>query len=437
MRSIFCEKYEKYILPICEESAIIGHCASVLPQKLFELTRCSDMQRHHVKANGGAGVLRPISVLAPVYLWLQKLIGFVRAHTVMVVAFAAALITSFIVPVDTAYAGYFDFKTLACLFCVLAVVCALKNIQFFYILAQRIVQCFRNARLSVLALVYITFIGSMLIANDMALLTFLPLGYFVLSSTGKEKYMAFTFIMQNIAANLGGMLTPFGNPQNLYLYTKFQIPNLEFMGIMLLPFLLAVALITVCCLIFVKAEPLEVTDTPVKLPVGRTVLYLGLFALSIAIVFRGIPYWIGLVIIPAVLFFADRKALKMVDYPLLLTFVFFFVFAGNMARIDAVRQLLSGLLEKNTLLFSVVSCQFISNVPSAILLSQFTGNYADLLVGVNIGGTGTLIASLASLITFSEYTKHNPEKTGYYVKLFTAFNFGFLIILTTVMMIFG
>jgi Na+/H+ antiporter NhaD/arsenite permease-like protein len=127
----------------------------------------------------------------------------------------------------------------------------------------------------------------------------------------------------------------------------------------------------------------------------------------------------------------------MVDYPLLLTFVFFFVFAGNMARIDAVRQLLSGLLEKNTLLFSVVSCQFISNVPSAILLSQFTGNYADLLVGVNIGGTGTLIASLASLITFSEYTKHNPEKTGYYVKLFTAFNFGFLIILTTVMMIFG
>jgi di/tricarboxylate transporter len=158
--------------------------------------------------------------------------------------------------------------------------------------------------------------------------------------------------------------------------------------------------------------------------------------LSIAIVFRGIPYWIGLVIIPTVLFFMDRKALKAVDYPLLLTFVFFFIFAGNMARIDAVRFLLSGLLEKNTLLFSVISCQFISNVPSAILLSQFTGNYADLLVGVNIGGTGTLIASLASLITFSEYTKHNPEKSWYYVKLFTAFNFGFLIILTAVTMIF-
>lgn len=397
------------------------------------------MQRHpHMKVQGGTGAIRSTGAfVAPAHLslWLRNLLSFVKSNTVMVVALAAAAVTSVIVPVDAAYMGYFDYKTLACLFCVLAVVCALKDIQFFYILAQRIVQCFRNARLSVLALVYITFIGSMLIANDMALLTFLPLGYFVLTTTGKEKYMAFTFIMQNIAANLGGMLTPFGNPQNLYLYTKFQIPNLEFMGIMLLPFMLAVALITACCLIFVKAEPLEIADTPVKLPVRRTALYLGLFALSIAIVFRGVPYWIGLAVIPAVLFFADRKALKMVDYPLLLTFVFFFIFAGNMARIGAVRQLLSGLLEKNTLLFSVVSCQFISNVPSAILLSQFTGNYADLLVGVNIGGTGTLIASLASLITFTEYTKHNPEKTGYYVKLFTAFNFGFLIILTGVMMV--
>ena len=201
------------------------------------------MQRPQIKIHAGAGAIRPAAWLhIPVWLslWLGKLLAFVKANTVMCVAFAAAAITSVFVPVDAAYVGYLDFKTLACLFSVLAVVCALKNIQFFYILAQRIVQCFRNAKLSVLALVYITFIGSMLIANDMALLTFLPLGYFVLSTTGKEKYMAFTFIMQNIAANLGGMLTPFGNPQNLYLYSHFDIPNLEFMGIMLLPFLLSV-----------------------------------------------------------------------------------------------------------------------------------------------------------------------------------------------------
>ena len=303
-------------------------------------------------------------------------------------------------------------------------------------LARKVVQLFKTARMSILALVYITFIGSMLIANDMALLTFLPLGYFVLTTTGKQKYMAFTFIMQNIAANLGGMLTPFGNPQNLYLYTKYEIPNLEFMGIMAPPFILSVAIITICCILFVKPEPLCLSDEKIVLDPKRTILYLMLFALSIVIVFRGIPYWIGLIVIPAVLLIVDRKALKMVDYGLLFTFVFFFIFAGNMARIDVVRDLFSALLEKSTLLFSVVSCQCISNVPSAILLSQFTNNYADLLVGVNIGGVGTLISSLASLITFREYVKHNPGKTGYYIGMFSVFNFAFLFVLTGFMFLF-
>lgn len=335
--------------------------------------------------------------------------SFVAKNTVMCIALLAAIVTSFIIHPDSAYMGYFDYRTLTCLFCVLAVVCALKNISFFYIMAKKVVQLFKNARMSILALVYITFIGSMLIANDMALLTFLPLGYFVLTTTGKEKYMAFTFIMQNIAANLGGMLTPFGNPQNLYLYSKFEIPNLEFMEIMAPPFILSVLLITLCCIIFVRPEKLSLKNEKIALAPGKTILYLMLFLLSIVIVFRGIPYWIGLCVIPVVLLFADRKALKDVDYGLLFTFVFFFIFAGNMARIDVVRELFSSLLNKSTLLFSVVSCQFISNVPSAILLSQFTKNYPDLLVGVNIGGVGTLISSLASLITFREYVKHDPD----------------------------
>jgi Na+/H+ antiporter NhaD/arsenite permease-like protein len=226
------------------------------------------------------------------------------------------------------------------------------------------------------------------------------------------------------------MLTPFGNPQNLYLYTKFKIPTSEFLQIMTPPFLVAILLITLCCIIFVKPEPLSLKDEPVVLPAGRTAIYLLLFCLAIAIVFRSIPYWIGLIVIPAVLLFMDRKALKMVDYPLLLTFVFFFIFSGNMARIDPVSDLFSMLLDKNALLFSVLSCQVISNVPSAILLSQFTENYSQLLLGVNIGGVGTLIASLASLITFREYTKQNKGKTGHYVLLFSAFNFLFLILLT-------
>ena len=356
--------------------------------------------------------------------------GFVKKNAVMFIALLAAVITSVIIPPDAAYLDYFDYKTLTCLFCVLAVVCALRNIRFFYMLARKIVQVFKNARMAVLGLVYITFIGSMLIANDMALLTFLPLGFLVLTTTDKRKYMAVTFILQNIAANLGGMLTPFGNPQNLYLYSKFNIPTGEFMGIMAAPFVLSILLITLCCFLFVKAEPLQLDEEKISLPPARTVIYLLLFALSIIIVFRWIPYWIGLIVIPIVLFFMDRNALKKVDYPLLLTFVFFFIFSGNMARIEGVRNLFSSLLEKNTLLVSVLSCQVISNVPSAILLSQFTGNYHDLLLGVNLGGVGTLISSLASLITFREYVKHNPGKTGKYIALFSAFNFAFVIILT-------
>ncbi len=353
----------------------------------------------------------------------------IKKNLVMFIALAAAIITAFFVPPDKDYISYFDFKTLTCLFCVLAVVCALKNIKFFYMLARKVVELSKNTRLSVLVLVYITFIGSMLIANDMALLTFLPLGFIVLDSTDNRKYMAFTFIMQNIAANLGGMLTPFGNPQNLYLYTAFNIPTGEFVLIMLPLFLLSVGLITLCCFVFVKPEPMRLSDEAFSIDKRKMILYLALFALAIAIVFRGIPYWIGLIIIPIVLIFADRKALKDVDYPLLLTFVFFFIFAGNMSRIDAVSTFLSGLLSKNTLIVSALSCQCISNVPSAILLSRFTQDYSHLLMGVNIGGTGTIIASLASLITFREYVSHNPGKAGAYLGKFSAFNFAFLGIL--------
>ena len=361
---------------------------------------------------------------------------FIRKNAVTAIAFFAAVITSIIVPVDNEYIGYFDFKTLTCLFCVLAVVCALKNINFFYILARKAVIKFKNARNCILAIVYITFIGSMLIANDMALLTFLPLGYFVLKTTKKRKYITFTFIMQNIAANLGGMLTPFGNPQNLFLYTKFNIPTMEFMRIMSVPFTVSVIIITLCCIIFVKPEELKLDDEKIVFDKKRAFIYLILFAFAIIIVFRIIPYQMGLVVIPVTLLFMDKKALKDVDYPLLLTFVFFFVFAGNMARIDAVRNLFSALLNKNALIFSVLSCQVISNVPSAILLSQFTSNYPDLLIGVNIGGVGTLIASLASLITFREHAKHNPGKTRNYIAVFSAFNFGFLIFLTAFMSFF-
>ena len=353
-----------------------------------------------------------------------------KKNIVFCVAACAAAITCFFVPPDKAYFGYFDWKTLACLFLTLAVVCALRNIKFFTIVARRLVKISGNLRSLFLMLIAITFLGSMLIANDMALITFLPLGYFALSVTKQEKYMAYLFILQNISANLGGMLTPFGNPQNLYLYSYFNIPTGEFCRIMLPPFLLAITLLVVCC-VPIKSTPLVIQDDfNERLNKKRTALYLILFALSLLIVFRIIPYLVGLVLITAVLIWKDREALLMVDYGLLGTFFFFFIFAGNLARIDAINDLFAHLLAKDTLLVSVASCQGISNVPTAILLSRFTGDYHSLLLGVNIGGTGTLIASLASLITFSEFRVLYPGHSKQYFWLFTAINVGFLVIMT-------
>ena len=361
-----------------------------------------------------------------------KVLRFVKKNTVFCIATLAALVTCFFVPPDKAYLGYFDFKTLSCLFLTLAVVCALRNIKFFTILARKLVNLAGNLRSLFLLLIAITFVGSMIIANDMALITFLPLGYFALSVVREEKYMAYLFVLQNVSANLGGLLTPFGNPQNLYLYSYFNIPTGEFCRIMLPSFLVSILLLFLACL---PIKPIKFTineDFGERIPPKKAALYLVLFAFSLLIVFRIVPFLLGLIVIPLILFFVDRDALKMVDYALLGTFFFFFIFAGNLSRIDAVNTLLSSLLQKDTLIVSTLSCQIISNVPSAILLSRFTDDYAALLLGVNIGSAGTLISSLASLITFSEFKLLHPEQTKKYLGIFAAVNAVFLIALILV-----
>ena len=360
----------------------------------------------------------------------MRVFTFVKKNIVFCVALLCALITCFLVPPNKEYLSYLDFNTLSCLFMTLAVVCALRNIKFFTIVARRLVMISGTLRSLFLMLIIITFLGSMLIANDMALITFLPLGYFALSVTGKEKYMAYLFVLQNISANLGGMLTPFGNPQNLYLYSYFQIPTLEFCSMMAPPFLLAICLLFISCLFVPKCSLSIDSKFPEKLNGKKTVLYLALFALSLLVVFRILPFVLGLVIIFVVIFLVDREALLSVDYALLGTFFFFFIFAGNLSRLPAVNHFFSGLLSKDTLLVSVLSCQVISNVPSAILLSRFTTQVHPLLLGVNIGGAGTLIASLASLITFSEFRILYPGHSKQYFALFTFVNVVFLVIMT-------
>ena len=360
---------------------------------------------------------------------LHTAADFAKSHVVLLVAIAAAAVTCIFVPPDAAYADYFDLDTLSCLFCTLAVVSALKERHFFEWLAGKIVSAFGNMRRVTFALVFVTYFGSMVMANDMALVTFLPLGWFVLSSCGRTKYTAFVFIMQNVAANLGGMLTPFGNPQNLYLYSYYSIGAGEFFAIMALPFEVAFLLIAAACF-FVKPEPVALETPPVQAPpVWRTLIYFVLFALSVLIVFRVFPFYVGLICVTLALLVLEPRAFLKVDYALLLTFCAFFVFSGNLSRIPAVESALGSLVALSPLLVGTASCQVISNVPSAVLLSRFTTDYRHLLIAVNIGGLGTPVSSLASLITLGEYRKHAPGNTMRYLLLFSLINFGFLAVL--------
>ena len=340
-----------------------------------------------------------------------------RANAMLVISLLAAAATAFFVPPDSAYLGYYDLKTLSCLFSVLAVVGALRDLDIFSALSQRMVHTFSTVRGVCTALVIITMFGSMLLTNDTALLTLL-------------------FILQNCAANLCGMITPFGNPQNLYLFSYYGIPAGTFFSVMLPPFILSTVLILLCCLLFPK-DRLTVPEAQVVVDRRRAAVYGGLFCLAVAMVLRLIPYGPGLAVIVLALWFLDRHALKSVDWGLLATFAAFFTFSGNLARMEPVRMLFVRLLSHGTMLISALTCQIISNVPAAILLSRFTQNARGLLVGVNIGGAGTLVASLASLITFREYTRRVPGGAKHFLILFSAISFAFLAVLLAAMSFLG
>ena len=367
----------------------------------------------------------------------MKFLSWCRRNAMPVIAVLAAAVTACFVPPDRTYLGYYDVRTLSCLLCVLAVVCALRSVGLFPVLAQRLVHIFHTTRGVAISLVLITLFGSMLLTNDTALLIFLPLSWFVLHAAHQEQLAASVFILQNCAANLGGMLTPFGNPQNLYLFNHYGIPNGEFVSIMLPPFLLSTALILLGCFLLIRQQPLTVPEQTAALDKKRTAVYLALFALAVAMVLRVVPYLIGSAVILLALLVLDRKALLGVDWGLLVTFAAFFTFSGNMARIEPVQTLFARLLTHGAMLVSALTSQIISNVPAAILLSRFTDDYRGLLVGVNIGGAGTLVASLASLITFREYTKHVSGRTGSFLALFTAVSFALLAILLAAMSLIG
>ena len=359
----------------------------------------------------------------------EKIINFIKREVVLCIAIVLAIITCFFVPIDKEYLNYFDYNTLTLLFCMLAVVAGLRSTNAFELISRKIISLFHTRRTVIYALIFGTFFFDMIVANDMSLITFLPLTYIVLHSTKNDKYLAFTFIMQTIAANMGGMITPYGNPQNLYLYSYYNINTTEFFSILIIQSIVVAMLLYICCS-FIKNEPLKL-NRKAKIIISKNKLwiYVVLFALVILGIFRVLPYMLILAIVILTIAITDTKRFKDVDYALLATFFVFFIFSGNIARIEIIKEFISKIVVKNTLLAGIVSCQFISNVPTAIFLSKFTNNYKDLLISVNIGSLGIIISSLASLITLKEFLKHKPKDIWKYLGIFTAFNTLFLVVL--------
>ena len=364
----------------------------------------------------------------------------------LVVAAVAAAASALAVPPDEAYLGYFDWKTLGCLFCVLAVASALRLMGAFDRAARAVIARFRRPGPLALALVLTTAALSCVATNDMALIMMLPLSAATLMGANLPRLVAPVFVLQSLAANLCGMIVPFGNPQNLYLYSYYGLGLGDFLAAMALPFALSTTGIVACTwwLCGQSNGGSDRDDTrslavPMPLSRRRLAIYGALVALTLLAVFRIVPVAAAVAVVAAALAALDRRALAAVDWGLLATFACFFVFAGNMARVPEVSAWLSPLMADHGLWVSAGLSQIISNVPAAVLLSHFTGTWQPLLVGVNIGGAGTLVGSLASLITLQHFTSVRkifpraaalPElSTGRFLALFSVLNFGFLAIL--------
>lgn len=367
----------------------------------------------------------------------EKILPFFKQETVLCAAFVLAVVSTFFVPPDVEYISYIDFRTLAILFCLMGVTSGLQKTGIFQWAAQALLGRVKKARQLVWSLVLLCFFSSMAVTNDVALITFVPLTFIVLNTVGPEakgRLIVPTVVLQTVGANLGSMLTPIGNPQNLYLYGKAGISPGSFILLMLPYTLVCLLLILIWSTLWSGrcSIPIEVSFTKKPGLSGQAVpltVYLGLFVLALLTVARVVPYGLTLTVTVLGLALTDRSVFARVDYSLLLTFIGFFVFIGNMGRIPLLRDLLQQLVSGNELLVGVAASQVISNVPAALLLSGFTDDLPPLIVGVNIGGLGTLIASMASLISYKLIVREEAGIKGAYFRAFTWTNLCFLAIL--------
>ena len=363
---------------------------------------------------------------------------FLKNETVLCVSFLLAVLSAFVIKPDMLYLTYPDYRTIALLFCLMIIVAGFQSLGIFGMLGRFLITRAGSIRGLSIVMILLCFFSSMVITNDVTLITFVPFTILVLRMSGRVERVLKLVVLETIAANLGSMATPIGNPQNLYLYSISDLTAGEFMQAVL-PYA-GLSLILLVIVVFVgKDEPLldvSVKDESGKRAekkagrvLGQAVPLLILLILCLLVVFRILPYQPVLICVILVILVINRKLYLSVDYFLLLTFLCFFVFIGNMKRIPQVSELLVSVVQGRELLIGILTSQIISNVPAAILLAGFSSDFSALLTGVNLGGLGTLIASLASLISFKFFAKEYPDKKGAFLKEFTIWNLLFLLVL--------
>ena len=360
---------------------------------------------------------------------LARLFSLMKREAVLSAAAALALLSMLWMPPDGAYLSYVDWRTMAQLFCLMAVMAGLRELGVFSRLGRQLLCRVRSARQLECVLVFLCFFTSMAITNDVALLTFVPFAILILNMADASAYAPYIIVLQTVAANLGSMATPVGNPQNLFLYNRFALSPADFFRTML-P--LAAASLALLCMgvLFVPPRAVTVAMGDVHGYNTRRLPALSvLFVLCLLCVFRVAPYQLLTAVVLAMLMLFMRDLFREVDYSLLLTFVFFFIFAGNMGKIGGVNALLSALMDKHALPTCVLASQVVSNVPAAVLLAGFSQDWRALLTGTNLGGLGTPIASLASLISLKLYARSAPGGTRRYLLIFSAVNVAALALL--------
>lgn len=358
---------------------------------------------------------------------------YLKNEIVLTVSWALALVSMFFVHPNVGYVKYIDGKTLALLFCLMLLVKGFQKVGLFDFLIQKIFGKVKSSRRLSQVLILLCFFLSMLITNDVALLTFVPFAIYALQLCGQEKQMICVIVLQTIAANLGSMFTPIGNPQNLYLFSVSNMEWNEFFGTMFPLTAISFVLLLVATWMIIPDKEIKIDAEKTKTNLNKKELtvYSILFLINLLVVFRLVS-WIPVLLLTVIIILQMRKGelLREVDYALLFTFVGFFLFVGNIGQIQWVREMLRQMLKGRELILAVGFSQFLSNVPTTLLLSGFTENYKELLLGANIGGLGTLIASMASLISYKLYAQTERAQKGKYILTFTVYNvIGLLILL--------